>query len=387
MHRNFIATTNLSNFFDYSQNQRDLLILQKMEKNKVIFILTIFLSFAGICQSCAETPAPEIVPPKPDTLSVFIIGDVMTHTPLLHYDCNTFFQHIKDSVAAADIAIANIEFPLGGPPYSGYPRFSGPDRYADYMASIGTDIFLTANNHILDRDAAGITRTLEYYKAMGDSVRFTGAACSEAERDSNYPLIIDAKGMRLALVNFTYDTNGIFTEGWPNTNYMDTTDVAAAIGRAKAQNADFIIVLPHWGEEYQVIHSPEQELWANWLVDQGADLIIGGHPHSIQDTTHINGVPVIYSLGNAVSNQSQPGTQLELAATVRFVHQEDSSSMMEPQLHFMWCSRPGGLGNSYYTFFVDEWLGRRDEWAGKSDYDLMVSTYDRIRAQSGVEAK
>lgn len=346
------------------------------------------MTLAGGCGGGrGETAAPQPAPPRPDTLSVFVIGDVMSHVPQLHYDCNTFFQYIKDTLAAADIAIANMEFPLGGAPYTGYPLFSGPDRYADYMASIGTDIFLTANNHILDRGQTGAKRTLEYYRAMSDSVRFTGAAGSEEERNANYPLIVDAKGIRLALVNFTYDTNGIYYSGWPNTNYMDTTDVAAAIRRAKDQNADFIIALPHWGEEYQVIHSLAQERWASWMVGQGVDLIVGGHPHSIQDTAHIAGVPVIYSIGNAVSNQSQPGTQLELAATLRFVHQESGNTLLEPQLHFMWCSRPGGLGNSYYTIFVDEWLGRRDEWLGKWEYDLMASTYDRLRAASGVMAK
>lgn len=350
-----------------------------------ILVLATLLPFAG---RCGVEEQPLTAPArKPDTLSVFVIGDVMSHTPQLHYDCNTFFQHIRGPLENADIAIANIEFPLGGEPYTGYPRFSGPDRYADYMASIGTDIFLTANNHILDQGKRGLMRTLTRYRSMSDSVRFTGAAENERERNALYPLIVDARGMRLALVNFTYDTNGILVSGWPNTNYMDTTDVAAAIHRAKLQEADFIIAFPHWGEEYNIIHSPAQERWANWLVEQGVDLIVGGHPHSVQDTTHIGGVPVIYSLGNAVSNQSQPGTQLELAATLRFVRQGSRCHMLEPELRYMWCSRPGGLGDSYYTIFVDEWLGRRDEWSGKSDYDTMVSTMERIRAKSGVLAQ
>lgn len=349
-----------------------------------ILYLTAALPLTGRCGS-SEQPLPAVVH-KPDTLSMFVIGDVMSHTPQLSCDCNTFFQHIRHSIETADLAVANMEFPLGGEPYTGYPRFSGPDRYADYMASIGTDIFLTANNHILDKGKRGLVRTLDRYRSMGDSVKFTGAAGNERERNSLYPLIIDAKGIRLALINFTYDTNGILVSGWPNTNYMDSTDVAAAIHRAKVQEADFIMAFPHWGEEYHIIHSAEQERWAEWMVRQGVDIIVGGHPHSVQDSSHIGSVPVIYSLGNAVSNQSQPGTQLELSATLRFVRCGERCSMLEPELRYMWCSRPGGLGDSYYTIFVDEWLGRRDEWTGKGDYDNMVSTWERIRKKSGVKA-
>lgn len=344
-------------------------------------VAVLILAFSCGTPKKQQTPPP----PKPDTLTVFMIGDVMMHSPQLKHDCHTFFQHICKPLAEADIAIANMEFSLGGEPYTGYPQFSAPDYYAEYMAEIGTDVFLTANNHILDRRSKGLTRTLDFYRAMKDSVLFTGAAASEEERNANYPLIVDAKGIRLALVNFTYGTNGIFVEGWPNTNYMDSTDVKAAIERAKAQDADFIIALPHWGEEYHMIHSAEQEKWAKWLVKQGCNLIVGGHPHSVQDTTHIGRVPVIYSLGNAVSNQYQHETQIELATTLRFVKWGSKSIMLEPQVRYMWCSRPGGLGTSYYTIFVDEWLDKRDKWQNPADYDKMVSTWNLVRKTTKVQ--
>lgn len=336
------------------------------------------------CCGISNKPQPP-QPPKPDTLTVFVIGDVMMHSPQLRHDCHNFFKHICKPLAEADIAIANMEFSLGGKPYTGYPQFSAPDYYAEYMAEIGTDVFLTANNHILDRGSKGLTRTLDFYRSMKDSVLFTGSAASELERDETYPLIIDAKGIRLAIVNFTYGTNGIFVEGWPNANYMDSTEVKAAIGRAKDKDADFIIAMPHWGEEYNMIHSREQERWAEWLVEQGCDLIIGGHPHSVQDSTHIGRVPVIYSIGNAVSNQSQHETQIELAATLRFVKWGSRSIMLEPELRYMWCSRPAGLGASYHTIFVDEWLDRRDQWQNPADYDRMVSIWEKVKKKTGVK--
>ena len=122
-------------------------------------------------------------------------------------------------------------------------------------------------------------------------------------------------------------------------------------------------------------------------MEQGADAIVGAHPHVVQDTTHIGGVPVIYSLGNAVSNMSAVNTRLELAATLRFVFRKESGekSVLEPELHFLWCTLPGKKTDGYRTVIVAEQLGRRDDWIDKSDYDNMVSTLERVKAITGIE--
>lgn len=322
-----------------------------------------------------------------DTLSVMIIGDVMMHQAQLEKDYTQFLKHISKDLRSADIAVANMEFSLGGEPYTGYPRFSAPDSYAEYVAAeCGVDVFLTANNHILDRGQKGLKRTLSVYEGMKEKVLFTGSAGSKEELEQNYPVIIDRKGIKLAIINFTYGTNGIHAEGWPNTNYMVKESIDSAFIRAAKQNADFIAVLPHWGTEYELHHNSTQEIWAGYLVGRGADVIVGGHPHVVQDSTHINGVPVFYSIGNAVSNMSAENTRLELAVTLRFVndHITGIRTMLEPEIRYMWCCLPGRLNDNFSTIFVKEWLGHRSEWINPSDYDNMVNTYQRVRQETGV---
>lgn len=322
-----------------------------------------------------------------DTLRMTIIGDVMMHDAQIKVDYHPFLEHIAPALQKADIAVANMEFSLGGKPYSGYPAFSAPDCIPHYVAACGVDVFLTANNHILDRGQNGMKRTLDIYRSMSDSVSFTGSAASLIECETVYPLILRKNGMRIALVNFTYGTNGISVDGWPNTFYMDEAQVKMALGRARALGADFIVALPHWGDEYQLRHNAQQERWAKLLVDGGADVIVGGHPHVVQDTAHIASVPVIYSMGNAVSNMSAENTRLELAVTLLFVRYDDGSlKMLEPQLRWMWCTLPGRLSpTSHSTVFVDEWKDKRDAWLLPSDYDNMIRTLERVKKATGIE--
>ena len=352
----------------------------------ITMVLAVLWSATVPAQELYRVPFPPPRPAPSDTLEMMIIGDVMMHTPQMKHDCRRFFADIAPALAAADIAVANMEFSLGGEPYTGYPAFSAPDYIAPYVAGCGIDVFLTANNHILDRRSTGLERTLGIYRSMSDSVLFTGSASSAEEHMKVNPLVVRSHGISIALVNFTYDTNGITVKGWPNTSYQDRDSVHAAIMRAKERNADFIIALPHWGEEYHLRHSEEQRRWAEWLVSEGVDAIVGGHPHVVQDTTHIEGVPVIYSLGNAVSNMSRENTRLELAVRLKFVKNGFSGEkvMLEPELLPMWCTLPGRLCDSYATIFIKEWATRRSEWLIPSDHDDMTATWKRVREATGI---
>ena len=340
----------------------------------------------------AQTIRLDIPPAMPlahgaDTAEVMVIGDVMMHTRQLEYDHREFLQGIAPALRAADCAVANMEFALGGPPYSGYPAFSTPDSYAEYVRDdCGVDVFLTANNHILDKGRAGLTRTLNVYDTLG--VRHSGAAADSLRLVSDYPLILTVKGIRIAFINFTYGTNNPSKPSgpWPRVNLMRREDVKAAIGRARERRADFIVALPHWGVEYELKHSTQQQEWAEWLVDEGVDAIVGAHPHVVQDTVHIKGVPVIYSVGNAISNMSARNTRLGFAVTLRFASDPatGSKTMLEPELRFIWCTLPGTLTKGYRTIFVDEYLSRRSDWLSHSDYDNMVATLKRVSAAAGI---
>lgn len=326
-------------------------------------------------------PSPE---PRSDTLTLFFIGDVMMHSAQIGKPLGPFLEALKIRAQEADAAIANMEFTLAGKPHTGYPSFSAPDSVASYMASLGFDVFLCANNHILDKGRKGLERTISQYEAM-PGVQYTGVSLSEKQDSLHNPLILRLKGFRIALVNFTYGTNCGPAEGWPKVNYLRKDEILRAIARARRAGCDYIIALPHWGEEYKLRHSQRQEETARWLAESGADLIIGTHPHVVQDSCIIrtaNGrtVPVFYSLGNAVSNMSATNTQLELALTVKLTHHLMGQTSLESiKAEYLWCSRPGALIGNYKTLPISEYIGRRSEWLDPSDYDHMLKTLDNVK--------
>ena len=339
---------------------------------------------------------------REDTLRICILGDMMLHTAQLQqalqdggdpheasayrFDC---FRLIADRLKEADLTIANLEFTLAGPPYSGYPCFSAPDTYAQYAAECGIDVFLTANNHILDKGSRGAARTLEIYRQMETShgIRWTG--CSPEGSPACAPLLLDLDRTRLALLNFTYGTNVGKDQHWPEINYLRQRTVDEAFRLAERGGADFCIALPHWGAEYQLRHSSSQHKAAEMLVEAGADVIIGAHPHVIQDQESFRKdgqeIQVLYSLGNAVSNMSARDTQAGLLAHLTLVRKMNGTLEVLPvRATWLWCSRPGGYSQSYTVLPIAEYIGRRSDWTGPWDYDKMMATWKRVSKVTGI---
>lgn len=328
-----------------------------------------------------------------DTLTISFFGDMMMHsaqianarTSASEYDFSSYFHLLEDKIKDADLTVANMEFTLAGEPYTGYPCFSAPDTLAAYLAECGFDIFLAANNHIFDKGAKGAERTLKIFRRLQEEkgIKFTGLAGGTEELNGNNPLMVRVKGINLAFINLTYGTNSGTDTRWPVTNHIEEKEkTAAAFATAKAKGADYIIALPHWGTEYQLRHSRKQEETAQWLAGNGADFIIGTHPHVVQDTGLIGNTPVIYSLGNAVSNMSAVNTQLELMATLKIVRHCNGDLIALPlELDFLWCSRPGGLNAHYTVIPIEAYKEKPELWEGRHDYDKMISTYERVRKE------
>lgn len=360
-------------------------------------ITTILISIiaAVLCCCSARCHAQEIEFPYPfpisplgpstDTLEICILGDMMMHSAQIAnadagergYDFSSYFMYLEDKIRNADIAIANMEYTLAGKPYTGYPAFSAPEAYATYLSGLGIDVFLTSNNHIFDKGATGAERTINEFRKLGVSI--TGIAQDQHMYEQVFPLTLECKGGRIALLNVTYGTNLGIGKEWPKIiRTSDKEAMAAAL--SKAEECDFVLVLPHWGTEYQLSHSASQEKDARWLVEHGADAIIGTHPHVIQDTQKIEGVPVFYSLGNAVSNMSATNTQMELMVTLRIVRYHNGNiKLLEPEYELLWCSRPGGYNSRYTVLPVEEFIGTRDSWHGPWEYDKMMQTRKRIK--------
>lgn len=250
-----------------------------------------------------------------DTLSLLFMGDIMGHDTQINsarqadgsYDYTEVFEGLKPIIASTDVTIANLEVTLAGPPFKGYPQFSSPDALAVAAKEAGIDIFGTANNHSIDRGKKGLLRTLDVLDTLG--IRHTGTFRSEAEKDSLSPFIIEQNGIKLAMLNYTYGTNGIPVPAPTAVNMINYDKIKKDIDKAKAANPDKIIMYIHWGKEY--IHHPNkyQKDVAQFCFNNGVDYIIGSHPHVVQpsywtkDSVNNSEQFICYSMGNLVSNQ------------------------------------------------------------------------------------
>lgn len=216
------------------------------------------------------------------------------------YDFEPNFRYLKPYIESADMALVNVETTFGGEPYSGYPNFCSPDAYMESLKEAGWNVFFLANNHILDRGKRGLERTLT---VVGDAPN-AGAYKTPEDRAARYPLILEKKGVRMAFFNTTYGCNG-YSPLPPNVvNMNDTVQILRDLQSIQDSAVDLRIIYIHWGVEYQVKAVAQQRKMAEWLA-RHFDLIIGGHPHVVEDAEMLGDVPVFYSLGNLISNQRQ----------------------------------------------------------------------------------
>ena len=336
-------------------------------------ILTVFLCaltlMAYSCnrQSGSRPTSQEdsiAVEPQEQHLRLLFAGDLMQHGPQISaalqpdgtYNYEECFAKIRPEIEWADIAIANFEVTLGGKPYSGYPKFSAPDEYLQASKDAGFDILLTANNHCLDSRRRGLERTI----MMMDSLKIPhiGTYVNQEDHDRTYPYLLECNGFRVALLAFTYGTNGLLVEPPNVVNYMDTTEIADDIEKAKQMNPDVIIALPHWGIEYETLPSSEQQEMAQWLLDHGVDHIIGGHPHVAQPLELRNNGQnlVAWSMGNLVSNQSKPNTYGGYMVRMEFIKRDSVTTLSDANYMLYWVSRPpdNGHRHQYRILSLDE---------------------------------
>ena len=287
----------------------------------------ILFSFSGACCICfgslfvpklqytqSSVEKVEInTPPDSTEIKIVFAGDIMGHEPQFlaalqsdkTYEYRDNYRFVKEYISAADVAVANLEVTLAGPPYSGYPMFSSPDAVAVAVKDAGFDVLQTSNNHTCDKGGKGVKRTLNVLDSLG--IEHFGSYRSADEAETNHPFMKDVKGIKIAMLNYTYGTNGMSVPVGTVVNLIDTLVIQKDLAKAKTAGADFIIATYHWGIEYQRNEGAEQRKIAEFTAKHGADLIIGGHPHVVQPIKKIQGekdsIYVIYSLGNYISNQ------------------------------------------------------------------------------------
>lgn len=295
-------------------------------------------------------------------LTMVFAGDIMGHDSQIAsaydatkkgYDYTSCFAAVKPYIDSADLAIGNLEVTLAGTPYKGYPQFSSPDALAFGLKDMGFDVLVTANNHCVDRGKKGLERTIDMLDSVG--IPHTGTFTDEASRLNDYPLIVEKKGFRLALLNYTYGTNGLPVYKPNIVNMLDTAMMRKDLIRAKEMNVDAIIVVTHWGSEYQSQPSKQQKDLTEFCFKHGAKLVIGAHPHVIQpmEWRRERDQFVAYSLGNFVSGQRKRYTDGGALAHIELqkITRPDSSqvtTISKANYQLVWVYRTVDSNRDYY---------------------------------------
>jgi poly-gamma-glutamate synthesis protein (capsule biosynthesis protein) len=296
----------------------------------------------------------DIKAPADKEVTVLFAGDIMQHGPqitaawndsLKEYDYSSCFQYVTDIVSGYDIAIANLELTLAGEPYTGYPQFSAPDELAVAVKNAGFDILATANNHSCDSGDKGIIRTAHVIDSL--AIMRTGTFYDSTDYKSRHPLMIESNEITIALLNYTYGTNGLPFNYPAMVNLIDRDKIVADLAYCKSLNPDFIIIYYHWGNEYETQQNTHQEELARLSIENGADAVIGSHPHVIQpfvytastDSLGRNNL-VVYSLGNFVSNQRDRNRDGGAMVGFKLSKTWNRTTLTDPVYHLTWVYTP-----------------------------------------------
>ena len=321
-------------------------------------------------------------------------GDTMAHIGQLQYalaygggeyDFSNQFSYIKDYVKDSDLAITNYETTSDpNKQYSGYPAFNTPASYLKNIKEAGFDVVTTANNHALDTDEEGVQTTIEAIKEAG--LDFVGTKAKESDKI----LYKEINGIKVAILAYTYGANGKedlldVRDEVSSLNYLNEENVKSDIEEAKKNSCDFIIVYPHWGIEYESYPTDETIKLAHKMVDWGADLVIGNHPHVVQPVEVYKSEDgregiIAYALGNFISKQSlevSGDIRVEQALSIEVTLEKDKKTgkkkLSDMKLHPLWVgTNYDQYGASSKTYLCEDFL------EGGSKYDLVD---DNMRAR------
>ena len=258
-----------------------------------------------------ETPAPAPRPPRPKRLTIGVSGDLLPHMPIVAraaahaggrgYDFRPMLRPIRGWVRKNDLSFCHVETPLTPAPPAGYPVFNSPPALARAIKATGFDACSAASNHSVDRGQAGIDATRGSLNRA--KVRHTGVFSSPRQRRK--PLILRARGVKVALLAYTQHTNGIpLPHAW-SVNLASAQRILGDARRARKAGARVVIVNLHWGTEFA--HSPDgfqAKLARRLSRSEAITAVVGQHAHVVQPIRRIGRLWVVFGEGNLLSNQT-----------------------------------------------------------------------------------
>ncbi len=304
-----------------------------------------------ICVSCVlisalipkENNLPEELIPQAERkrITLVAVGDNLIHSPIYKncqtgdgYNFDCLYENVAEKVSSADIAVINQETIFVDNPalFSGYPAFGSPAQVGEAVIKAGFDVVTHATNHTYDKGIRGIEDTLAFWQ---EHKEISVLGINKDENESKRVEVLCQNGIDIAMLNFTYGLNGFRLPGGKEylVNLLDHSESTKELLKKAEDNGDITIVFVHFGTEYTHTPTEGQKKDVEFLCENGADIIIGTHPHVIQPAEEYisqngNKAVVFYSLGNFISNQDSVSKILGGMAEVTIV-KEDEKTFVE----------------------------------------------------------
>ena len=288
---------------------------------------------------------------KPTSAKLVAVGDNLMHRSCTlsaknadgTYDFTKHFANMADIFKAADLAVISQDTVLGGIELGATSTetgiFNTAVELADGMADAGINVVLAANNHIMDEGSAGLNTMMSYFSTKYPNITLLGVNNSREAKDE--PVYVETNNIKIAMINYSYGSNQTADlDASPYLLNQYDEDWLADILKQAREEADFIIAFPFWGEQNSMDYTQEQERQAQFLADNGVDLIIGSYPHVVEPVKWItaeNGdrTLVYYSLGNFQSIQNTVENMLGGQANITISKEEDGTHISDYSLDFV----------------------------------------------------
>ena len=342
-------------------------------ENLVLFciaLIVLCLLAAGIFDVFTSRKQSGASSNQTHTARVMANGDILYHDILYtsarqedgSYDFNPYFEYAKDWISKADLAIGDFEGTISPDfPLAGYPLFNAPAEAAQSMKDTGYDVVDLAHNHILDSQLSGALNTAKTFNDLGlDTI-----GVYRKDRAKEGILIKKVNGIKIAILGYAYAYNGmesnLTTEEYEaHLSDLDEKKIKADLKKAE-QEADITIVMPQMGVEYQLEPTAEQVKLYHKMVNWGADVIFGGHPHVAEpsETLKKDGQKkfIIYSMGNFLSNQTyermdNKWTERGLLMDLTFEKKAGQTTIKTVKAHptLVWSWGKGQVGAEGYEY-------------------------------------
>lgn len=398
------------------RNKKIRLNYKKLFKYILLLVLFIFIIFKLTTVLLApekeeDTTQQETNTVEATTIHMSVTGDIMCHLTNIKnaynsstkdYDFSNVFKNISAYTLNADITVGNLETTFSGASrgYTGYPTFNTPEILGKNLKDIGYDVLSTANNHCMDKGYYGIERTLDFLDEYG--LGHYGTARNEEEQDTI--LVKDVNGIKIAFLAYTYGTNGISIPSGKeySVNLIDKDLIKEHIALAKEQNVDVICVSMHWGNEYELKQNSTQEDLANFLFENGVDIILGSHPHvlepmekrtiTLEDGTTKDGF-VIYSLGNFVSGQIYANTKSTVILDIQLTQNGEGKISIDSVNYtpvYLYDAGSGSKSRTRYTLIdmeqaISDYENGVSNSVSKSLYNTLKEELNNITKHVGNE--